>query len=47
MYLNSLTRPADTPFNESAGRGPQTSVTPFQRTQVRASRGLGPLNSDR
>ena len=45
MYLNSLTRPADTPFNESAGRGPQASVTSFQRTLTRG--GQGPLTSDR
>jgi len=45
MYLNSLTRPADTPSNESAGWGPQTSVTSFQRTLTRG--GFRPLNSNR
>ena len=40
MYLSSLTRPADTPSIESAGRGPQTSISLIQRTATRASAGL-------
>jgi hypothetical protein len=32
MYQNSLTRPADTPSIESAGRGPQTSINSQKRT---------------
>ena len=47
MYHNSLIRSADPAVIESAGRGPQTSITSFQRTRVRGGRGLGPLNSKR